>query len=1226
MTPVEVLAPLRLETRFVPPADGRAQWLLRVRIYPDEFSVRRTVAPPTPAELDRLADAVQAMTAHAISTEPPLDEAAAFRSFAATVGARRALGLWRSSVADDGAGGRSVDRSRQAEHVSFQVHGPAGLPEQLDLWLVHADGTRERRAVLALDLAAIGADLDLAVFDDAARLATGTLPETWWLSYRRAVEVGLGVDLEVGPVPPVLEALVVVGTGTSPAGDLVDEHSAGGRLAVLAPGTPTNTVAGEPTTDLGDDAHSLVPLLHVDPTDQMSTTAVLRALTGRVPGTALPMLGGARDHVAPGALPVQGLWPVLWGRSLRDVTGAGAAEVDAAGWAIRHLAVEGPLPAFRVGDQPYGLLPTTAFASWLPEPGDPSTDVEDRILRWALPWRAGAAAAARSAGERVQGADTRGLLGVLGSHAPSRHWQVRPVADRALIEAWRAAMGLPPLPASAWDRSTAAAWREVPYPQAAIGPAARPGVVPGPPEDELEDPELLRELVRMEPEPLYFGRVEPLGLVGHLFREAMIAQRAVLGEAVQRWREGLPVVLDQPLPLDDEGAYVGHVLQGGALAIEELEGSGDEAARLLVERFRRVEEALMLMADLWDELSAQLFRGTLAALDTASSRVDPWLTGVAHRRLQRMTEEGAPFLLGAYGWVDAPAAFDGALDALAPGPTAAGLLHAPSPEQALTAALLRDAAVRYPGEDRWQLTIDSAKVRASVALAERVRLGVHPFEALGLEVEKAAGEWDTVRLLREHYPLAPDQQQRRVCDGAQVLRAAREGTLVAGLPGDLPGRLAPLDDVLDTYADLLVADGVHALVTGRADLAGAAMEAAAGFGPPPELRAIRTPRAAGTVRVAAWAVLPAGPAPAAAADPVEVADPAFAALVASELPAGAAQDDVDRLAVVLGGGDDEAPSPSLTGGPYDGLIGSADAALRTAVLSDLSDRLVRLAVLAEVERDGVALLDVSAPGAAAALERAAARWRVDLTAVVPSDPELDQPTAADLQAALTTTLTERHAASTEGLEDGVTEGAVNARRRALRALVGRPGLPVLPVFDAGLLPALQPVPELDRTWLEVVAAVRPRLSALEAHQFGASPWGAAVAAPGGSADPWHPTGPVLVVYGPEPVHAAAGPVAVAVLDAWTDSVPSRRHATTAAFGFNAPKSRAPQAVLLAVPPDPAVRLADDGLLDVVLETRELVHARAARPGDVAGLPYATPAPLVHAEVDGALNFMLGWPG
>src|SRR4029077_15213119 len=105
----------------------------------------------------------------------------------------------------------------------------------------------------------------------------------------------------------------------------------------------------------------------------------------------------------------------------------------------------------------------------------------------------------------------------------------------------------------------------------------------------------------------------------------------------------------------------------------------------------------------------------------------------------------------------------------APGPTSAGLLHAPSPAQALTAAVLRDAAIRYPGSERWNLTIDSAKIREAASLAERVRLGLHPYEALGLEVEKVAGDWDVVRVLRNVYPLADDQQARRVCDGQKVL-------------------------------------------------------------------------------------------------------------------------------------------------------------------------------------------------------------------------------------------------------------------------------------------------------------------------------------------------------------------------------------------------------------------------------------------------------------------------
>src|SRR3982750_2487851 len=96
MSSVEVLAPVRLETRFVPPAlrdDGVNEWMLRLRIYPDEFSIRRSRAPPTPDELDRLAEAVGRMSAVA-----PLSERDAFASFASVVGAGRAHALWRSCV------------------------------------------------------------------------------------------------------------------------------------------------------------------------------------------------------------------------------------------------------------------------------------------------------------------------------------------------------------------------------------------------------------------------------------------------------------------------------------------------------------------------------------------------------------------------------------------------------------------------------------------------------------------------------------------------------------------------------------------------------------------------------------------------------------------------------------------------------------------------------------------------------------------------------------------------------------------------------------------------------------------------------------------------------------------------------------------------------------------------------------------------------------------------
>jgi hypothetical protein len=183
---------------------------------------------------------------------------------------------------------------------------------------------------------------------------------------------------------------------------------------------------------------------------------------------------------------------------------------------------------------------------------------------------------------------------------------------------------------------------------------------------------------------------------------------------------------------------------------------------------------------------------------------------------------------------------------------------------------------------------------------------------------------------------------------------------------------------------------------------------------------------------------------------------------------------------------------------------------------------------------------------------------------------------------------------------------------------------VLPIVARALLPAFRPGDDLDRTWLEIVAAVRPRLAPLEARQLDATlpSWPAAIAGPSATTDPWHPAGPVVVAYGPG-VDDAGMKVAIAALDGWTDSVPSRRHATTAAFGFNAPKSRAPQAVLVAVPPDISQRLDNAGLLDVVLDTRELSHARTPPPASAPTLPYATSTAFVNARAP--LNFLDGWP-
>jgi hypothetical protein len=815
-------------------------------------------------------------------------------------------------------------------------------------------------------------------------------------------------------------------------------------------------------------------------------------------------------------------------------------------------------------------------------------------------------------------------------HAPSQHWRVRPVLDLPSLQALQVQRGAALSTLTEYDRASAAAWRGAPWPQDPLAAAGTPRSLPDPPRADEDDPGLLAELTSLHPETLYYGESRS-GLLGHLVREAMVVARATVGHAAQALDAGEPVEAGAAVPLDEE--FPGRVMWGADDALDLVAASGPQG-ELVVERFRRVQEGVRELADRFATDPPTVLRTVRAALDTASSRVDPWLTGVATGRLTAMAADGAPFLVGGYGWVDAPRPWQPG-PVPPPGPTTAGLLHTPSFAQAQVAAVLRDAAVREGAggaAGRWQLTLTADKVRAAEALAQRVRLGVHPVEAVGLLVEAVAGDPDLVRTLRTHFPSTPADPTaapdpvRRVCDGLAVLDAARAGGLPAGVPAEFAQAVTPVIDVLDTWADLLLVDGVHALVTARPEAAAAAMEAAAGLGSPPDLRGIRTPRGATTVSVSCWAVLP-GSTPGAPDHPAALADPAFAAALPADAFAGLVGADggprpdddpqVARLAAVLGGGQDDPPAPD----------GAAFGDLVAAVTADLSDRWHQVRTRLVAAHGAAQALDPHSDGDGAGPEMAAAlvdldlRWRLRL-----------RPEQADWAGA------ERRGEAVQRLQQRLEAAGVDAPttpatlRVAIRAMVGRPGLPVLPVVDRALLPAWLPEPldppqeasgrpRTDRTWLEIVAAVRPRLAPLEAHQLSATtPWPAALSAP--EDDPWSASGPVRVGYGPGLLDP--GPrVAVALLDSWVDAVPSRRHVTQAAFGFNAPKTRAPQALLLAVPPDRDRRLAGEQLLLAVLETRELVLARAARPSDRGGLPAATPSPVV--QLGEPMDVLAGWP-
>lgn len=176
-------------------------------------------------------------------------------------------------------------------------------------------------------------------------------------------------------------------------------------------------------------------------------------------------------------------------------------------------------------------------------------------------------------------------------------------------------------------------------------------------------------------------------------------------------------------------------------------------------------------------------------------------------------------------------------------------------------------------------------------------------------------------------------------------------------------------------------------------------------------------------------------------------------------------------------------------------------------------------------------------------------------------------------------------------------------------------------------------PSLDETWLTVVAAVRPTLARLEALQLGlAAPLESWSSSPD---DPFR-TGVdqavrqnlrtrteesvtklalndrFVAAYGR--AGAWEGPkVAVGLVDSFSEAIPMPQRSTSAAFGFNAPAARAPQAILLAVPPQPRQRIDEELLLQILVETRELAHARTAHLEDLGDLQTLAPTSWLQSS-------------
>lgn len=1171
-----VLLPVRVETRWFSTGDP-AQLELRVRIYPDAVHVANR-AEVSAAEREQTIAYWQVRLAD---------------------GEAAATSRWGGLCADVGAARARWLRDRLAPTV-----GPDGQPQfppaSATPTVAVARGLPSRFAVaLCAGAAVVGSRWGAPVPDELAVLDDR--------DFAAAEAVGLALRLTVARGTAIgLTHLVVFGLrGGAPNADqavlegLLGDHAIDRGLALLADGATTAAGdPGRPTIDAGGAAVAL---------DDASDGARLARALG-VTRDALALAAGAtRDTDAVARAMATATWPATWGYFLESIVGSPiAADARAAGRSlfIDDVRAAGPLPILAVGRQPYGVLPVSALSRWRGDDGAvaPLASALQALLpRWVgagelaprLPATGDALPALQAILARQERSTRYRVRTAMAYDVATATWFGEDVDDarRAALHALLvtplvaqlAALGVAvPDPAALTPLVYAEAAREVMAPLVGgVGPDA---------------PAYLAALAAA-PDPWKIRDGELAGASPRTILYALVrhATLLVLGRAADRllvlptdeWREP-DVVPSATASVWDRMAQP--IAAHGGQSARELLQKGEVIADSPELRAHR--DALRVLAA---SSVAELERATSGALDVASHRLDAWVTALAARRLRTLRAQvptGAH--LGAYAWLSAPPVpatpvADGAIEDRG----SRGFVLAPSLDHARTAAVLRSGFDARPTGDL-AVDLSSRRVQRSRALFDGLRAGHGLAELLGYEIERLVDDAAVVRVLRQEFPLAydgePDPNRARL-DGL----AAYQRWRATPPSGDLANAAQALFELVDGAADLLLAESIHQQVRGNPDRAGATLASvAAGTVAPPPCAVIDTPPTASLRRYqVVWGFDDGDGWPGDTSRVRAVANPrvnaALAALIAAptELratieygPEGALVS-TTRSVVEL-----ELCPLDLCALAGDGFAGSAlEAAFAASVPEAVAPRvrpssaLVTALVTARGLREalGRAVPWGETPGPEATWAATATSLLGELTAA--ADAVGARRLAAWLGAAST------DASALRALAAARLPAITGAAAEQVQLLSGFPP-PRGPL--SGLAPATELAAPIERVgWLADVARVRAPLAGVELVATMTSLSSEAAA---------DFEGGTVVVIG-----ASAGAATLALrVDAWVEARPSTSHDGAVALHHDAPRARAPQAILVAVPPVAGAAWTPAALFDVVAETFDLVAARGARPSQVWG--------------------------
>jgi hypothetical protein len=832
------LFPVRLETRFT--EDGRK---LRVRIFPDDIhidSLDRGISEPERAAASEYWTAVWRASQQDAST--------AWRLLLARVGKLRAS--WVTLATRP----KNIDRQALDAKPEFADTPPPRsrraavarlLPDAFTVVVVQGEtrSSQTGRAVLPEVVVGLfagdGSELKEV---NGMKLTAGA---EWLADYAEAERAGMAITVQL-PRQGRVDRLLVYGVrrsldanaAASELEALLQAHRCSQGLAFVPQGTPTNNTE----TDRAGWQRTIEPRqpppVSTATSDANSNSAILAAALG-MSAQVLTDIDHAdeREQSRARAMNVA-MWRPSWGgflEKINKVGGTGATLSDGAREQTRrfhrdHVRGRGPLPALRIGDQPYGILPVSAASRWRTDRGDAfETKVRDCLDRLRKRWLGCVAKVPRMGAGPIDDV----LLELLGSSPVCLSLRVRQIISSPFALLGAEANGADPADLEVEHLLEGLLWEEL-FSGSLVDLAgsfgeSRPLSLPLVHES---DPGFIDALIANSSpsvKSVFQALVELAwdraqrdvekdsagGLLAAITANATalstadrertlaLAQQADTTDAATLFSQAnrVAATIEGRLPTLVEYQPVASVSRSfGELALESTNAQAREQLSLFGVhswlnsrgRFNELRDALSELHNTSLDERRILFA---EALDLASHRLDAWITAVVDRRLKTMrAARPSGLTIGAYGWVEE---IEPARDRTPDG----GFVHAPNIAHAATAAVLRSGYLSHnadlSGEGAFAIDLTSARVRTALHLVDGIRQGQPLGALLGYRIERGLHEAQLDRFVLSLRAVAP---------------------LTQGLLSDRGETLAP--SVLESVAAANVLDGIGLIERYQGKVAG----------------------------------------------------------------------------------------------------------------------------------------------------------------------------------------------------------------------------------------------------------------------------------------------------------------------------------------------------------------------------------------------------------------------